>query len=168
MPLLPRISDSPSYGRSSPVPDRVRVKPQERVWWAIAMLVYSTGYPLLGLALWMGVRDGGWARASMLVALGVVTSFLGWGLLSYSDAGGESGASRAQSSRSRGTVVFLALYNRVGAIVILLASYTVTASKEGWPSPESFAGWFAVVWVPLFAAFALPVERAPPPLDANE
>jgi hypothetical protein len=131
------------------------------------MLIYSTSYPLLGLALWTGTRNGAWAFATALVALGVLASFVGWGLLSAPDSGSDGESPSHTGVKSAGVSTFLALYNRTGAIVILLGSYTIAASNQGWPLPQSFTGWFALVWVPLFVAFALPVERAPPPRDAE-
>jgi hypothetical protein len=131
------------------------------------MLMYSTSYPLLGLALWTGTQNGAWAAATALVALGVIASFVGWGLLSAPDGGSASGSPSRSGITPARVATFLALYNRTGVIVILLGSYTIAAGTQGWPLPQSFTGWFALVWVPLFVAFALPVGRAPPPRDAE-
>ena len=50
-------------------------------------------------------------------------------------------------------MTYLALYNRAGAIVVLLGSYAVAATLSGMASPETFVGWFALVWIPLFVCF---------------
>jgi hypothetical protein len=125
-----------------------------------AMLVYSTGYPMLALALWIGARDGNWGRASVLVALGVVMSFIGWALLSIYRDGGAGGASPSYKRGEAVTSVFLVLYNRAGALVVLFGSYAVAASSHGWPMPRSFMGWFFLISIPLFVSLAIPVESA--------
>jgi hypothetical protein len=125
-----------------------------------AMLVYSTGYPMLALALWIGAREGSWGRASALVALGVIMSFIGWALLSIYRARSADGASPSYKRGEAVTNVFLVLYNRAGALVVLLGSYAVTASSHAWPIPRSFMGWFFFVSIPLFVSLAIPVERA--------
>ena len=137
-----------------------------RVRSALAMLVYSAGYPLLAAALWMGARNGNWFRASVFVALGVFMSFVGWALLgaastAHSDepAGGREG--------DQGASVYLALYNRAGALIVLLGSYAIAATAQGWPTPRTFIGWFALVWVPLFVSFAIPVNCSSGPGDAD-
>jgi hypothetical protein len=150
-----RVAD----GARTPVPARARSRARARR--GVAMLVYSTGYPLLALALWTGARNGNWERASALVALGVVMSFVGWGLLSaIEDTTDDDEASPEFLRGAVVTSVFLALYNRAGAIVVLLGSYAVAATTQGWPTPQTFIGWFALVWIPLFVSFAIPVERA--------
>jgi hypothetical protein len=144
----------------APAPARAHSRVRARARRGVAMLVYSTGYPLLALALWTGARNGNWERASALVALGVVMSFVGWGLLSVID---DTDDDEASPEFQRGAVVtsmFLALYNRAGAIVVLLGSYAVAATTQGWPTPQTFIGWFALVWIPLFVSFAIPVECA--------
>jgi hypothetical protein len=127
---------------------------------AVALVVYSSGYPLLAIALWTGARGGNWSSASALVALAVFMSFLGWGLLASLDDEGAKSSTHDPHGFAPGVAVFLALYNRAGAIVLLLGSYAVTARLQGWPTPVSFVGWFALVWIPLFISFAMPVERA--------
>jgi hypothetical protein len=165
MPVLRTPSESEQYGEHSLIADRAVRRLRIRVWRGIGMLMYTTSYPLLGLALWTGTQKGAWAAAAALVALGVLASFVGWGLLSAPDRGGDGGSLPHSRTRSPRASTFLALYSRTGAIVIVLGSYTIAARNQGWPLPESFAGWFALVWVPLFVAFVLPVERAPPPRD---
>ena len=142
------------------VPDLVssRTRNASRVRNGFAMLVYSAGYPLLAVALWIGARDGDWFRASVLVALGVFMSFVGWALLNVAgDAHSDGAAERERQHQALS--VYLALYNRAGAIIVLLGSYAIAAKAQGWPTPQTFIGWFALVWVPLFASFAIPVER---------
>ena len=168
MPVLRTPIETETYGDHSLRTERAVTRPHDRFWRGIGMLLYGASYPLLGLALWTGTQNGAWAAAAALVALGVLASFVGWGLLRGTDNSSESRRSPIHSRvKSRGMSTFLALYNRTGAIVILLGSYTIAARNQGWPLPQSFTGWFALVWVPLFVAFALPVERAPPPRDAD-
>jgi hypothetical protein len=126
----------------------------------VALFVYSTTYPLLAYALWTGARDGAWARASIFVALGVFMSFAGWGLLSSVDVPKERSARGGPAGAAFDVTVFLALYNRAGAIVVLLESYSVAASSQGWPTPHTFNGWFALTWIPLLAAFCVPIKRS--------
>jgi hypothetical protein len=149
-----------SYTAPPVAPPRAVVPLRARLRLGMAMLVYSTGYPMLALALWIGAQDGNWVRASVLVALGVIMSFIGWAFLSiYRDGN----ADRASSRYNRGeavTSVFLVLYNRAGALVVLLGSYAVAASSHGWPIPQSFMGWFFLVSIPLFVSLAIPVESA--------
>jgi len=125
-----------------------------------AMLVYSTGYPMLALALWIGAQDGDWGRASVLVALGVIMSFIGWALLSIYRKESADGASPGYRGGEAVTSVFLVLYNRAGAIVVLISSYAVAAISHGWPIPQSFMGRFLLVSIPLFLSLAIPVESA--------
>ncbi|HSU93480.1 MAG TPA: hypothetical protein VLI43_07200 [Gemmatimonadaceae bacterium] len=122
------------------------------------MLVYSTGYPMLALALWIGAQDGNWGRASVLVALGVIMSFIGWALLSIQRGESAGGASSGYKRGEAVTSVFLVLYNRAGALVVLLGSYAVAAISHGWPIPQSFMGRFFLVSIPLFVLLAIPVE----------
>jgi hypothetical protein len=130
---------------------------------------YSASYPLLGVALWRGAHDGEWVLASVLVALGILTSFIGWALLSSIGEPPERSAPRSSSGgRPVDATVYVALYNRAGAIVVLLESYAVAATSQGWPMPQTFIGWFALVWIPLLAAFLVPVERSSPRGDARE
>ncbi len=133
----------------------------------LALIVYCTGYPLLAFALWLGARNGSWSRASAFVALGVFASFVGWILIGSSEAASEERANGAVHSPSS-LGVFLSLYNRAGAIVTLLGSYAVSARAQGWPTPDTFIGWFALVWIPLFAAFAVPVDRASNRFEVSE
>ena len=128
-----------------------------RVRKAFAMLVYSTGYPLLAVALWAGARNGDWFGASVLVALGVFMSFVGWALLGAMDHARASEVAGEAHEQHRASSVYLALYNRAGAIIVLLGSYAIAATAEGWPTPQTFIGWFALVWLPLFVSFAIPV-----------
>jgi hypothetical protein len=127
---------------------------------AIALLVYSTGYPLLASALWSGARNGDWVRASLLVALGVAMSFVGWALLCLTGDAKAGATTRERDRQPHGAGTYLALYNRAGAIVVLLASYAVAARSQGWPTPQTFIGWFVLVWIPLFVSFAIPVDRS--------
>lgn len=147
---------------TAPKVDRARaaVPVRARLRRGFAMLVYSTGYPMLALALWIGARDGNWGRASVLVALGVIMSFIGWALLSIYRDGSADGASSRYKGGEAVTNVFLVLYNRAGAIVVLLGSYAVAASSNGWPMPRSFMGWFFLVSIPLFVSLAIPVDGA--------
>jgi hypothetical protein len=166
--LLRAPGGSAAYGSTARMLDDTRVGARahgsaagrHRVRGVIALLVYSTGYPLLALALWTGARDGSWTRASMLVALGVFVSFLGWALLATVDQPDDSEVAAQRESRRFASPLYLALYNRAGAIVVLLGSYAVVARSQGWPTPESFVGWFALVWLPLFVSFAIPVQGA--------
>jgi hypothetical protein len=125
-----------------------------------ALLVYSTSYPLLAFALWTGAQDGAWTRASIFVAIGVLMSFVGWGLLSSIGEPNERSAPDGRGNGAFDVTVYLALYNRAGAIVVLLESYAVAASSQGWPAPHTFTGWFAVAWIPLLAAFCVPIKRS--------
>jgi hypothetical protein len=87
-------------------------------------------------------------------------SFVGWALLCVaSDLSAHDAAAPERERPHRGAGVYLALYNRAGAIVVLLGSYAVAANSQGWPAPQSFIGWFAVLWVPLFVSFTIPVNR---------
>jgi MFS family permease len=160
---------SPDLGRST-VSTPVRTHPiaRRRIRNAIAIFVYSMGYPLLALAIWTGVRQESWTSASVLVALGVCMSFLGWALIAASGAVGTDEASRESERLSQATGVYLALYNRAGAIVVLLGSYALAARTQGWPVPQTFIGWFALVWVPLFVSFAIPVDCSSRSPDAND
>jgi hypothetical protein len=139
---------------------RTRLMLRARLRQGFAMLVYSTGYPMLAVALWIGARDGNWARASILVALGVIMSFIGWELLSIYREEYADGALLKHKRGEAVTNVFLVLYNRAGALVVLFGSYAVTASSHGWPIPQSFLGWFFLVSIPLFVLLAIPVETA--------
>jgi hypothetical protein len=139
-----------------------------RIRCGIALMVYSASYPLLGVALWRGAREGEWVLASVLVALGVISSFIGWALLSSIGEPRERGAASGSGSRPVDATVYVALYNRAGAIVVLLESYAVAATSQGWPMPRTFIGWFALVWIPLLVAFFIPVERSPARGDAGE
>lgn len=171
------------YGGSSPVVDRARTRSRSLapigahtralVRRALALFVYSMSYPLFAIALWTGARDRAWGLPSALVALGVVTSLLGWGMLhavypERSSGASTEGESSSSSGRPPGVTTFLALYHRIGAIVILLGSYEVNAQLQGWPAPVSFIGWFSLVWVPLFIAVAIPVACAPRRSDPRE
>jgi hypothetical protein len=141
---------------------RAAVPLRTRVRLGMAMLVYSTGYPMLALALWIGAQDGNWVRASVLVALGVIMSFIGWAFLNIYRGNGADGASPRDKRGEVVTSVFLVLYNRAGALVVLFGSYAVAASSHGWPIPHSFMGWFFLVSIPLFVSLAIPVESARP------
>ncbi|MDQ2767101.1 MAG: hypothetical protein M3Y30_08075 [Gemmatimonadota bacterium] len=123
-------------------------------------MTYTSTYPLLAFALWTGARDGAWPRASIFVALGVLMSFAGWGLLSSVNVPTAQTARDGPGKAAFDVTVFLALYNRAGAIVILLESYSVAASSQGWPTPHTFNGWFALTWIPLLAAFCVPIKRS--------
>jgi len=152
--------DTISYSASRAARARKAVPLRSRLRKGFAMLVYSTGYPMLAVALWVGAQDGNWVRASVLVALGVVMSFIGWAFLSiYRDeraGGAASKYKRGESVRS----VFLVYYNRAGALVVLIGSYAVAATSHDWPIPRSFMGWFFLVSIPLFVSLAIPVESA--------
>jgi hypothetical protein len=172
MAVLRSSSVTNRYDEASSVVDRARtrshVRARMRVRCGIALAVYSGSYPLLGAALWRGARDGAWEIASILVAMGVIASFVGWGLLSSIREPRERNATNGSGGRPVDATVYIALYNRVGAIVILLESYTVAATSQGWPMPQTFAGWFALVWIPLLVAFLVPVERSSSRGDARE
>ena len=156
-------STAHQYDELSRVADRARVQSRmqsrQRIRYAIALLAYSASYPLLGVALWRGARNGEWTFASILVALGVIASFIGWGLLSAIGEPRKRSAKIISEYRPVDVTVYVALYNRVGAVVVLLESYTVAATSLGWPMPQSFTGWFALVWIPLFTAFVVPIAR---------
>jgi hypothetical protein len=152
--------DTISYTAPSVHRRRAAMPLRARLRLGFAMLVYSTGYPMLALALWIGARDGSWGRASLLVALGVMMSFIGWALLSIYRDRFEGGASPSYKRGEAVTSVFLVFYNRAGALVVLLGSYAVAAGSNGWPMPRSFMGWFFLVSIPLFASLAIPVESA--------
>jgi hypothetical protein len=139
-----------------------------RVRNGLSMLVYSSGYPLLGAALWIGARNGEWFRASLLVALGVFMSFVGWALLDDTRNAHDGDGAAERERQHQAACVYLALYNRAGAIIVLLGSYAIAATAQGWPTPQTFIGWFALVWIPLFASFAFPVERRSPSIDIDE
>jgi hypothetical protein len=147
---------------------RSHARARVRVRCGIALLIYSASYPLLGVALWRGARDGDWVIASLLVAMGVITSFVGWGLLSAIGEPRVRDELDSSDCRPVDVTVYVALYNRAGAIVILLVSYTVAATSQGWPMPQTFTGWFALVWIPLLAAFFVPVEHSSSRGDAGE
>jgi len=171
MALIPTPTGTHRYDELSHVADRIGAHAREhvrlRIRYAIALLSYSASYPLLGIALWRGAHDGEWTLASILVAIGVLTSFVGWGLLSDIDEPREHGV-RGSGGRPIDVTLYIALYNRVGAILVLLESYTVAATSQGWPIPQTFTGWFALVWIPLFTAFVVPVERASTRGDVEE
>lgn len=166
VPQVPSISHR--YEDRSLVTDRARARTRSKIRCATALLVYSTSYPLLGFALWTGARDGGWLRASIFVALGVFMSLLGWWLLSSIGQPTERSTARENGNGPIDVTVFLALYNRTGAIVVLLESYTVAAISQGWPTPHTFIGWFALAWIPLLAAFCVPIKRFSIGGDVNE
>jgi hypothetical protein len=157
-----RTGEVDTYSYTAPTVARTRTVAslRARLRWGFAMLVYSTGYPMLALALWIGAQDGNWERASLLVALGVIMSFIGWALLSIYREGSAGGASPKYKRGEAVTSVFLVLYNRAGALVVLLGSYAVAATSYGWPVPQSFMGWFFLVSIPLFVSLAIPVESA--------
>jgi hypothetical protein len=125
------------------------------------------GYPLLAAALWTGAWNGDWLRASVLVTVGVLMSFVGWALLCLLDDQRAPATARRRPGHLHGATTYLALYNRAGAIVVLLGSYAVVARSQGWPAPQTFLGWFALLWVPLFVSFAIPVDHGSPPMDPN-
>jgi hypothetical protein len=139
---------------------RAAVSLRARLRRGFAMLVYSTGYPMLALALWIGARDGNWVRASVLVALGVIMSFIGWALLSIYREGTSGRASSGYKREEAVTSAFLVLYNRAGALVVIIGSYAVAAIPNGWPMPRSFMGWFFLVSIPLFISLAIPLASA--------
>jgi hypothetical protein len=172
MALLRTPSGTHRYDELSHVADRIGAHANEqvrlRIRYAIALLSYSASYPLLGIALWRGAHDGEWVLASILVGLGVLTSFVGWGLLSDIGEPRERSTQSSSGSRRVDVTLYIALYNRVGAIVVLLESYTVAATSQGWPIPQTFTGWFALVWIPLFTAFVVPVERSSTRGDVRE
>jgi hypothetical protein len=172
MAVLRTSSVANRYDDASRVVDgartRSRARARMRARCAVALMVYSASYPLLGVALWIGARDGRWVIASILVALGVITSFIGWGLLSSIGEPRERSAPNGGASRPVDATVYIALYNRAGAIVVLFESYTVAATSQGWPTPQTISGWFALVWIPLLAAFFIPVERSSNSGDARE
>ena len=143
---------------------QIGTRSDSRVRSGLAMVVYSAGYPLLALALWVGARNGDWFRATVFVALGVLTSFVGWALLGLAHA---SHAAAERERHHQAISVYLALYNRAGAIIVLLGSYAIVATAQGWPAPGTFIGWFAVAWIPLFVSFAIPVESNSSPPDPN-
>ena len=157
-----RTGEIDNFSYTAPPVDRpgTRIPLRARLRRAFAMLVYSTGYPMLALALWIGARDGNWVRASMLVGLGVIMSFIGWALLSIYRDGSAGGASRRSKRGEAVTSVFLVLYNRAGALVVIIGSYAVAAVSHGWPMPRSFVGWFFLVSIPLFVSLAIPVASA--------
>jgi hypothetical protein len=148
------------YDEHPVVTERAHPSTRVRIRCAIALLVYSTSYPLLGFALWIGARDGEWVRTSFLVALGVFMSLLGWGLLSSIGEPKVRSAPGGRWNRPVDVTVFLALYNRAGAIVVLVESYAVAAMSQDWPHPQTFVGWFALVFIPLLAAFCTPIKRS--------
>ena len=170
MAVLPTSSVTHRYDDPSRVADRTRshVRARMRVLCGIALVAYSASYPLLAVALWRGAHDGEWVLASVLVALGIITSFIGWALLSSIGEPLERSAPSNGGSRPVDATVYVALYNRAGAIVVLLESYAVAAMSQGWPMPQTFSGWFALVWIPLLAAFLVPVERSSLHGDARE
>jgi len=96
-------------------------------------------------------------------------TFIGWTFLCPADKQhDDADVRRERELEPASSRVYVALYNRAGAIVILLGSYAVAARTQGWPTPETFVGWFALVWVPLFVSFAIPVESSSPPSDSEE
>jgi hypothetical protein len=161
---LPRVPAGVPAG--VPIGIQTGTRNAGRVRNGIAMLVYSAGYPLLAAALWTGARNGDWFRASLLVALGVFTSFVGWALLHVAGDAHRGAAERGRQHQA--SCVYLALYNRAGAIIVLLGSYAIAATAQGWPTPQTFIGWFALVWIPLFASFAIPVERSSRSVDFDD
>jgi hypothetical protein len=160
MAVLPIPAVNHRYEERSLEAARARARMRTRLQCGIALMVYSTTYPLLAFALWTGARDGAWAKASVFVALGVLMSFVGWGMLSSIGEPNERSTNGASGHAAFDVTVFLALYNRAGAIVILLESYSVAASSQGWPTPHTFNGWFALVWIPLLIAFCIPIKRS--------
>jgi len=159
--------DTFAYAAPPVARPRATVSLRARLRRGFAMLVYSTGYPMLALALWIGARDGNWVRASVLVALGVIMSFIGWALLSIYREGTSGGASPRYKRGEAVTSVFLVLYNRAGALVVIIGSYAVAAASNGWPMPRSFMGWFFLVSIPLFVSLAIPLASATPRKDPD-
>jgi hypothetical protein len=172
MAVLRSSSVADRYDDTSGVVDRARprshVRARMRIRCAIALAIYSASYPLLGAALWRGARNGEWEVASILVAFGVIASFVGWGLLSTIREPPERQKQDDGVNRPVDATVYVALYNRAGAIVVLLESYTVAATSQGWPTPQTFTGWFALVWIPLLVAFFIPVAHSSSRGDARE
>jgi len=159
MDVLPVPAVSHRYEERSLEAARARARMRSRLQCSAALLVYSTTYPLLAFALWTGARDGAWGRASIFVALGLFMSFAGWALLSSIGDTKERSARGDPGAVAFDVTVFLALYNRAGAIVVLLESYSVAALSQDWPTPHTFNGWFALVWIPLLMAFCVPIKR---------
>jgi hypothetical protein len=172
MAVLPTPAVTDRHAEASRVLDqahpRSHLRARMRARCGIALMVYSASYPLLAIALWIGARDGEWAIASILVALGVITSFIGWGMLNSIGGPRDGSTPNGNAGRPVDATVYVALYNRAGAIVVLLESYTVAAMSQGWPTPQTFTGWFALVWIPLLVAFFVPVERSAGRSDAWE
>ena len=151
-----------SFAYTAPPVARARATPslRARLRRGMATLVYSTGYPMLAVALWIGARDGNWVRASVIVALGIIMSFIGWALLGIYREESADGTVPTYGRGEAVTSVFLVLYNRAGALVVLLGSYAVAATAHGCPVPQSFMGWFFLISIPLFVSLAIPVEGA--------
>jgi hypothetical protein len=166
MAVLRTPNETPAYvdpvrvldGARASAPGRAHARAARRARSWFAMVVYSTGYPLLALALWFGAHNGEWTKASTFVALGVIMSFIGWAMLSVAERMNDGESHDEREQQPVPVSVYVTLYNRAGAIVILLGSYAVAASTLGWPVPQTFVGWFVLVWVPLFITFAIPIE----------
>ena len=132
---------------------QTRVPPKKK---RLAVLISSTSYPLLGVALWVGYARGLWAVAAIIAALAVVMSFLGWDLFGDAEreqAGLEDESAGAKSSVDLGGIVALGV--KLGAILIIVSSYAVVGVRYGFPIPETLLGWVVPVSVLLFAAFAI-------------
>jgi len=122
----------------------------------LALLISSTSYPLLGVALWVGTARGLWAVAAIIAALAVVMSFLGWDLFGDAErdqAGLEDESAVAKPRVDLGGIVALGV--KLGAILIIVSSYAVVGVRYGFPIPETLLGWVVPVSVLLFAAFAI-------------
>jgi hypothetical protein len=122
----------------------------------LAVLISSTSYPLLGVALWVGSARGLWAVAAIIAALAVVMSFLGWDLYGEAerdDTGLANETAVAKPSVDIGAIVALGV--KLSAILIIVSSYAVVGVRYGFPIPETLLGWVVPLSVLLFAAFAI-------------
>ncbi len=152
----PTDREDPSPSEPQATVDSKSQSPVSRNRKRLALLISSTSYPLLGVALWVGTARGLWAVAAIIAALAVVMSFLGWDLFGEAErdeTGLENEITVAKPSADFGKIVALGV--KLGAILIIVSSYAVVGVRYGFPIPETLLGWVVPVSVLLFAAFAI-------------
>jgi hypothetical protein len=156
MKPYPQFSDgSPSIETAGVVePETQQTLACGRQRWGIAVSCLS--YPIIGLAIWIGVGRGLWSLSAIIAALAVVMSFIGWDV--YNQAVREDqdladpSVRSAQSSELQSLV---ALGARLLAVAVPIYSYSVVATAYGLPMPQTPLGWIVSSSVIVSVAFAL-------------